>query len=131
MECRNHPAAIAEDRCTSCMEPFCGNCLVNLKGRRYCGSCKMTALGTGLPVVEQATQPCEEAGEALKYAIVGIFCLGIILEPIAISKALKAKRLIAANPNLTGEGKANAALVIGVVGLILWVIGVIARVKSI
>ena len=39
--------------------------------------------------------------------------------------------MIAANPNLTGEGKANAALVIGVLGLVLWVIGVIARIRSV
>ena len=131
MECRNHPAAPATDRCSSCMEPFCGNCLVTLRGRKFCGSCKVTALGSGVPVVEGATEPCPEAGEALKYAIIGIFCFGIILEPIAINKALKAKKMIAANPNLTGEGKANAALVIGILGLVLWVIGVIARVRSI
>lgn len=130
MECRNHAGVAAADRCSSCMEPFCGNCLVTLRGRKFCGSCKVTALGSGMPVVEQATEPCPEANEALKYAIIGIFCFGIILEPIAINKALQAKRMIAANPNLTGEGKANAALVIGVLGLVLWVVGVIARVRS-
>lgn len=130
MECRNHPGAAAEDRCSACMEPFCSNCLVTIKGRKYCGSCKVTALGSTLPVVEQVTEQCKEASEALKYAIIGIFCFGIILEPIAINKALKAKKLIAANPNLTGEGKANAALVIGIIGLLLWVIGVIARINA-
>lgn len=131
MECRNHPGTAAADRCSSCMEPFCGNCLVTLRGRKFCGSCKVTALGSGMPVVEQATEPCPEAQEALKYALIGIFCFGIILEPIAINKALQAKRMIAANPNLTGEGKANAALVIGILGLVLWVVGVIARVRSV
>lgn len=130
MECRNHPAAVVADRCAACMEPFCGNCLVSLRGRRYCGSCKVSALGGAMPVIEQATQPCEEANEALKYAIIGIFCFGIILEPIAISKALKAKKLIAANPNLTGEGKATAALIIGVIGLVLWILGVVARING-
>ena len=130
MECRNHAGVEAADRCSSCMEPFCGNCLVTLRGRKFCGSCKVTALGSGMPVVEGVTEPCAEAGEALKYAIIGIFCFGIILEPIAISKALKAKKMIAANPNLTGEGKANAALVIGVLALVLWVIGMIARIRN-
>jgi hypothetical protein len=111
------------------MEPFCNNCLVTIRGRKFCGSCKVTALGGVLPVIEQATEPCAEAAEALKYAIIGIFCFGIFLEPIAISKALKAKKLIAANPNLTGEGKANAALVIGVLGLVLWVLGILARTR--
>jgi hypothetical protein len=130
MECRNHPAAPAADRCSSCMEPFCANCLVTLRGRRYCGSCKMSVLGANPPMIEQATEPCPEANEALKYAIIGIFCFGIILEPIAIKKALDAKKLIAANPNLTGEGKANAALIIGILALILWVVGMIARVRA-
>lgn len=130
MECRNHPGAVVADRCSACMEPYCENCLVTLRGRKYCGSCKVSALGSSMPVIEQATQPCPEANEALKYAIVGIFCFGIILEPIAISKALKAKKMIAANPNLTGGGKATAALIIGVVGLILWAIGIIARING-
>jgi hypothetical protein len=131
MECRNHPAALASDRCAGCMEPFCPNCLVTIKGRRYCASCKVMALGGQTPVFEQVTEPCAEANEALKYAIIGIFCLGIILEPIAISKALAAKKIMAANPNLTGSGKATAALVIGIVGLLLWLIGVIARVAHV
>ncbi len=127
MECRNHPGVEAADRCTACQEPFCGNCLVTIKGQKFCGACKVSALAGGIPVFEQATEPCKEADEALKTAIIGIFCFGIILEPMAISKALKAKREIAANPNLTGGGKATAALVIAAVGLILWVLGLMAR----
>lgn len=130
MECRNHPGVAAADRCSACMEPFCSNCLVTIKGRKYCGSCKVTALGSGMPVLEGATEVCEEANEALKYALIGIICFGIILEPIAISKALKAKKMIAANPNLTGGGKATAALVIAIIALGLWVLGVIARISN-
>ena len=130
MECRNHPGVSAADRCSACLEPFCGNCLVTVKGRKFCGSCKVTALGGNLPVLEQATEPCPEAAEALKYAIISIFCFGVILGPVAISKALKAKKLIAANPNLTGEGKANAAIIIGVVALVMWVIGMMSRMRS-
>jgi hypothetical protein len=81
----------------------------------------------GKPVVEEATLPCKEADEALKYAIIGIFCFGIILEPIAISKALKAKKMLSLNPRLTGSGKAQAALIIGIVGLVLWALGMVFR----
>jgi Domain of unknown function (DUF4190) len=129
MECRNHPAAPAADRCAGCQEPFCDNCLVTVRGRKYCGSCKVMALGSQTPVFESATEVCAEANEALKYAIVGLFCCGIILEPIAINKAIKAKREIAENPNLTGEGRATAALVIGILGLVLWVISIIVRIN--
>jgi hypothetical protein len=84
----------------------------------------------GQPVIEEATIPCKEAGEALTNAIIGIFCFGIILEPIAISKALKARKMIALNPRLTGSGKATAALIIGIVSLVLWIIGIIAKISS-
>lgn len=130
MECRNHPGVAAADRCSACMEPFCSNCLVTVKGRKYCGSCKVSALGGAMPIVEGATEPCPEAAEALKYALIGIICFGIILEPIAIKKALDAKKMIAANPNLTGDGKATAALIIAPIVLILWVLSLIARVKG-
>jgi hypothetical protein len=119
MQCKNHPDVVAVDRCTGCAEPFCGNCLVEIQGQKYCGACKTMALRGGAPVLEEATIPCKEANEALTYSIVGIFCLGIILEPIAISKALKAKKMIEMNPQLAGAGKATAALIIGIVGLIL------------
>jgi hypothetical protein len=126
MNCKNHPEVEAKARCSSCQEAFCGNCLVELQGKQYCGSCKVMAI-QDKPILEAATIPCEEASSALKYAIIGIFCFGIILEPIAISKALKAKKMIEANPRLTGSGKATAALVIAIVGLVLWVLGLVAR----
>ena len=130
MECRNHPGTSAADRCAGCTEPFCPNCLVTVKGRRYCASCKVMALSGQAPIFAQVTEECAEAGEALKYAIIGIFCLGIILEPIAISKALSAKRKMAANPNLTGSGKASAALAIAIIGLVLWLLTIILKVSK-
>jgi len=129
IRCRNHPDASAEGRCAGCAEPFCPNCLVDIRGQKYCGSCKVLAV-RGQPLVEEATIPCATADEALKYALIGIVCFGIILEPIAISKAMKAKNEIAADPRLTGSGKANAALVIAIVALGLWVLGIIARFSS-
>ena len=82
-------------------------------------------------MVEEATIPCKEAKEALLYSILGIFCFGIILEPIAITKALKAKKMIGLNPRLTGSGKATAALIVGIVALVLWILGIIARISAI
>lgn len=126
MQCKNHPETDATGRCSGCQEPFCSNCLVEIQGKKYCGSCKVLAI-QGQPVVEEATLPCKEADEAFKYAIIGIFCFGIILEPIAISKALKAKKMIELNPRLTGSGKVTAALIIGIVSLLLWVLGIIGQ----
>lgn len=82
-------------------------------------------------VVEEATIPCKEATEALTYAIVGIFCCGIILEPYALMKAREAKRIIEMNPQMTGSGKATAATVIAIVGLIFWLLGTAAKIANI
>jgi len=131
VNCRNHPNVAAVARCAGCAEPFCGNCLVDIQGKQYCASCKVMALqGATAPMIEAATIPCKEADEALKYAIIGIFCFGIILEPIALVKASKAKKMMAMNPRLTGSGKVTAAYVIAICALLLWVLGILARVSQ-
>ena len=79
---------------------------------------------------EEATMPCPEANEALMFSIFGLFCFGFIFEPIAINKALKAKKLIEEDPRLSGSGKVTAALIIAAMGMILWVIWVIGRVTA-
>ena len=127
MECRNHPATAAADRCAGCMEPFCPNCMDTVRGQKYCGSCKVISLGGKIPVFQSVVETCGEAKEALKFSIFGLICLGIVLEPIAITKALKARQLIKANPNLMGSGKATAALMISTAGLILWILAMIAK----
>lgn len=130
MDCKNHPGVMATNRCAGCAEPFCDNCLVNIQGQSYCASCKSMAVAN-VPMVEAATIPCKEANEALTYAIVGIFCFGIILEPIALFKASKASKMIRLNPRLTGSGKVTATYIIASIALLLWVLGVIARVSAI
>jgi hypothetical protein len=130
MNCRNHPDVVAVDRCTACAEPFCPDCLVEVHGQKYCGSCKIMAI-KGQPILEdEPTVPCLEANEALKYAIVSIFCFGIILAPVALSKASKARKLIAADPKLQGSGKVTAAMIISGIVLCLWLLGIFARVAG-
>jgi hypothetical protein len=125
-QCKNHPEVLAVDRCKGCAEPFCANCMVEIRSEKYCGSCKVMAI-KGIPVVEQATFPCQLADEALKYSLIGIVCFGIILAPIALTKAANAKKMIAQDPSLTGSGKVLAATIIGWTVLVLSVIGLIAR----
>ena len=86
----------------------------------------------GLPPlgVEEPTIPCKEATEALTYGIIGLFCFGIVLGPVAISKALKARKMIAMNPRLAGSGKATAGLILGTLALVFWVIGIATRVAA-
>lgn len=123
MQCKNHPDIAAADRCAGCAETFCSNCLVDMQGQNYCASCKVMAV-SGQPMVEEATIPCKEAGEALKLAIIGLLCC-VFLQFVAIPKALKAKKMIEANPRLTGSGQATAALVISVISIVLFVLSMI------
>lgn len=131
MKCKNHPDVDALARCTGCQEAFCENCLVELSGKKYCGECKIMAVREKPVIENEAAQvPCKEASEALKYAVIGIFCFGVFLGPLAISKALAAKKRFREEPNLTGEGKATAGLIIGIIVFILWVLGIFVRVSN-
>ena len=127
MQCKNHADVTAVDRCAGCAEPFCPDCLVEVLGQKYCGSCKVMAV-KGQPVLdEEPTVPCPLADEALKYAIISIFCFGIFLAPAALVKASNAKKLIAADPRLQGAGKVTAATVIAWCVLGLWILGIFAK----
>jgi hypothetical protein len=127
MDCKIHPAVPSVERCSGCAEPFCGDCLVEVHGQKYCASCKVMALKNPPLHFEEPTIPCKEANEALTWSIVGLFCFGIIVEPIALNKALKARKLINENPRLQGSGKVIAAIVISSIGLLLWIIGMLVR----
>jgi hypothetical protein len=127
MQCKNHAEAPAVERCAGCAESFCPDCLVEVLGQKYCSSCKVMGV-TGPPLMDEVpTIPCPLAKEALTYAIVSIFCFGIILAPVALVKASKAKKLLAADPRLQGSGQVNAATIISSFVIGLWVLGIISR----
>jgi len=133
MECKNHPNVEAVDRCAGCAEPFCPDCLVDIHGQKYCGSCKIMALKGQPAIVEEPTIPCKEANQALTYAIVGGVCpglIGIILAVVALSKASAAKKLIDADPRLLGAGKVKAARIIAIIVLIIWGVGMAAYITK-
>ena len=71
--------------------------------------------------------PCAAAGEAMKIAIFGFFCFSFILGPVAIVKAVNARKEIQGNIMLTGWGKANAALVLGIVVTLLSVLNFVGK----
>src|SRR5262249_31829100 len=90
-------------------------------GETFCASCGDIVMGycfrcSHLYPQQAYTGPRQtlpEANHALTYAIIGLFCFGFILGPIAIVKANSAKRYIAADPRYDGEGIATAAQIIG------------------
>jgi hypothetical protein len=67
---------------------------------------------------------------ALVYGLVGLVFCQIILGPVAISKANAAKRAMASDPTLGGEGLATAGMVLGIVDLALFALYVLIRVGA-
>lgn len=131
MKCKNHPDADAGARCPGCQEAFCGDCLVQVGGQRYCGACKVMALqGRPHALGEEGLTMCATASEGLTFSVVGFLFLGFIFAPLAIVRAVKARREIAADPRLMGSGKVLGAQILAFIGLALWVIGIIGRTRS-
>ena len=64
------------------------------------------------------------ANTALIIAIVGIFVFGLILGSVAIYIGVRARGDIDySQGRLTGRGRATAAIVIGIIEIVAWVIG--------
>jgi hypothetical protein len=76
-----------------------------------------------------AAATCVEARDAMRFAVLGIFCFGIIVEPFAIAKALKARALIRGDPSLGGKGVADAALFVAIAALAFAALGLVGRFK--
>jgi hypothetical protein len=132
MQCKNHPGLPAKDRCAGCAELFCENCLVPVQGRHYCAACKVMAVqGRRPPVMQKTTGVCKAAKDALTCAIVGVFCFGFILGPMAIVKGANARKEIARNPRLGGEGLSYAAQALGVCVLIYSLIFFLSRIAQV
>ena len=127
--CQNHPTVPAIDRCAGCAEPFCANCMVELFGQRYCGSCKVMAI-KDQPMPDMGVYPCKEAQTAFVTAIVGMFLFGIILGPVALSQAHKATQVLDANPQYTGREKVRAARIIGIFALVFGIINCIYAISQ-
>ena len=125
MECKNHSGVMAVERCDGCAEPFCANCLVEIQGQRFCGACKVMAVRGPPPVAARGTTLCTEARDALTISILGAFCCAF-LQIWALIKAQEAKRMIAADPTLTGGGMVTAAKVIAIANVALFVLNLIA-----
>lgn len=71
-----------------------------------------------------APQMSEDAKSALTLSIIGCFTLGI-LGLVGMLKGLSAKKKIAADRRLEGDGVALAAIIVGAGSMLMWVVIVI------
>ena len=126
MRCQVHRDAEAREPCAHCGGVFCHHCLVPVRGHRFCTGCKGAAVAGVLPR-GMPRAACPEAARALKMAVCGLFCFGIVLGPLSVRSALRARRTIAGDPRLTGSGIAAAAITLGVAACALWFLGLVTR----
>jgi len=119
LPCANHPDVLTSQACEQCRRAFCDDCLVNIQGRRLCGECK-AILVRGLQ--RRSGGGNQHASEAFVLALVGILICGPILQPLALYKALQARKAEAADPTLPGRWKTTAALIISSVVLLFYVV---------
>jgi hypothetical protein len=78
--------------------------------------------GWGPPPWAQSRNDGKAIG-ALVCAILGLLVCGIILEPVAIGLGIAARKSIReSSGRLKGDGMATAAIVIGIIGLVLSVV---------
>ena len=117
--CNSPQCQVDMKKCPFCKEPIRADALKC----RHCGEYVDDS-------VRKSVQPkvCpKEAKDALTYSLVGIFCFGFILGPIAIAKGLKALKIIKSEPGTPGKGRAQAGIIIGVLELLLYIAGFITR----
>ncbi len=79
------------------------------------------------------SQPKNAPGavSSLIFGIAGLFVCGMILGIVAFVKGKEAKELIAANPELKGEGYATAGQIIGIIALVLWGVALVLRLTGV
>jgi hypothetical protein len=126
MDCRNHSNIEAEARCAGCAEGFCANCLIEINGQNYCKDCKYITV-PGPPAIDEEENKIRSSNAqiALICAVIGLIIN--ILGIVAIIRGIKAKNQISEDPNLSGEGMANAGIVIGIIDLIIWFVTIISK----
>ena len=106
--------------------PYCAKII--REGVARCVYCRQSIRTAGGPGARgrgargRGAGPAPGASAALVMGIVSLVFCGIIFGPLAIAKANEAKRAIARNPDLTGEGQATAGMVCGIIGLVLSVL---------
>ncbi len=136
--CGKYYHKLCQEQAAGCVSPECKG--DDLKSCPYCAEkIKKTAvkcrfcgqiLDLDLKVTLEASQPkgeIKEANDALIFSIIGLFCFGVILGPIAIAKGTKALNIIKNEPGYTGKGKATAGVVIGIIDVIAWLVAILMR----
>lgn len=80
-----------------------------------------------LPYAQANPNSQGKATTAFVLSLVGLFCFGIVLGPIAIVLAVRAKAQMARSGDYHGSGLATAALVIGIVDIVGFILTIVLQ----
>ncbi|HET7503521.1 MAG TPA: DUF4190 domain-containing protein [Kofleriaceae bacterium] len=94
-------------------------------GAPICPMCRAITSPDGIYHGPKVNAP--GAVSSLVCGIIGLVFCQIILGPVAIIQANSAKRAMAADPTLGGEGLATAGMVMGIIDLVFFVIVVLVQ----
>ena len=107
----------------------CPRCGVTIRiDTPLCPACRAITSPDGLYHGAKTNAP--GAVKSLVVGIIGLVVCGIVLGPIAISSANKAKEAMANDPSLGGEGLATAGKILGVLDIIGFVIAIFIRMSN-
>ena len=112
--------------------PYCPNCGKEVESEAtFCPSCGHNLAGQpegqASAQAHQVRETAPGAVPSLVLSIIGflVWPLGVILGPLAIHYANRAKATVRENPELQGEGMAVAGFVLGIIDTVLGFFGVI------
>ena len=107
----------------------CPRCGLSVSlGTQLCPVCRAITTPDGLYHGPKTNAP--GAVKSLVVGLIGLVVCGIVLGPIAISSANKARQAIATDPSLGGEGLAIAGLVLGILDLVGFAVVIMYRASA-
>lgn len=121
MQCINHADRAAAARCAGCAEALCPDCLVTVAGASYCRSCKGMAAKKP-PVLAGRMEMAAQAKGGVIIGLVGLILFTAVCGVVAIVLGVQARKAIAADPRVWGGGMAFAAICLGCIDLLFFVL---------
>lgn len=86
MPCQLHPAVLENlNPCSRCAKTFCPDCLVELKGNRFCAACKAEAVKDIQSGVSGTELPLATVGRRFAAMIVDGLLQAVVWVPLAIA----------------------------------------------
>jgi hypothetical protein len=99
----------------------CPRCTLMLAmGTQVCPGCRTITSPDGIYHGPKINAPGAVA--SLVLGIIGMFFCGVIFGPLAIAQASSARRAINSDPTYGGGGMATAGMVLGIIGLVLFML---------